>query len=362
MAGLSAEQNKQLMADLGLQGDSIVDAMKNAGMDSSFGKRQELYGLFNPQNTGEPSSNPSGTLLAGTPNPNFKLPDGATPQGVYGGTQNFTGTTEIPSGGVQNSIQYPRSGDMRGNTNNFVQPNLAQNNAITDAVGVGDTAKNLSNNSGFMSSAKGGLGFLQNNQDSIGAGIKMAGSAIEYGKTTKALDEAMDTIDDSIKDLNKSIGTIGGKASQYTESVKDDASESQQFDAVNQFASIEKKDVGKKGQFRQKMVDVQNNINKKLTTLASVRQEKSNKAIEGIMAEATGVTESLNSNIGELNDEKDLMEDAKKNAKKNMLIDMAVGGATIGAGIIGGPGAAKAVSTIGGTAGDYFKSSNKYNV
>jgi len=262
----------------------------------------------------------------------------------------------------ENFTQYPRSGDMRGNTNNFVQPNLAQNNAITDAVGVGDTAKNLSNNSGFMSSAKSGLGFLKDNQDSIGAGIKMAGSAIEYGKTSKALDEAMDTIDDSIQDLNKSIGVIGGKASQYTESVKDDASESQQFDAVNQFASIEKKDVGKKGQFRQKMVDVQNNINKKLTTLASVRQEKSNKAIEGIMAEATGVTESLNSNIGELNDEKDLMEDAKKNAKKNMLIDMAVGGATIGAGIIGGPGAAKAVSTIGGTAGDYFKSSNKYNV
>ena len=245
---------------------------------------------------------------------------------------------------------------------NMVQPNINQsvgNSPVANMATGGNTAETVAKNTSSLSK---GMGFLQDNAISIGAGLQMAGSAMQYGKTKDALEGAMDDIDNSIGELKTSIGKIGGKASEYTENVRDDASEMNQLDAVNQFASIENKDVGKSGQMRQKMIQVSENINNKLKNLAIVRQEKSKKAIDSIMAQAQGATSSLESNISSLEDEKKLMEEAIDNAKKNRNIDLLTGGATIAAGIIGGPGAAKAVNMIGRTAGDSFKSQNKYNV
>ena len=187
------------------------------------------------------------------------------------------------------------------------------------------------------------------------AGLQVGLSALSTISQNKSLDEAIDSIGDSIDVLDSTKREIAGSYAQDRIDIKSDLSETNQNAALEMMSKIKSNNTEPVTNLNipsRAAEDIKSNINEKLNTFFSAQKSKSDDVLEAMKTGAETSVARITGDINSLKEEAKKMEDAKRNNWINTGIDVASAGVSLA----GGP-----AGMIGSSALQSLKKTNEYS-
>ena len=187
------------------------------------------------------------------------------------------------------------------------------------------------------------------------AGLQVGLSAMSTISQNKSLDEAIDSIGDSIDVLDSTKREIAGSYAQDRIDIKSDLSETNQNAALEMMSKIKSNNTEPVTNLNipsRAAEDIKSNINEKLNTFFSAQKSKSDDVLEAMKTGAETSVARITGDINSLKEEAKKMEDAKRNNWINTGIDVASAGVSLA----GGP-----AGMIGSSALQSLKKTNEYS-